>query len=111
MRCAAPVLVASVRASVRASLRASVALVAAAGCGAATVAPAPPVERAPQPVLGMNDVSMLLPLPRELGAPVVATLGTGGPDGDLIERRWYDALVGARGDIAPRTGASIAFDD
>lgn len=63
-------------------------------------------DRGRAPALGMNDVSILLPLPREPGAPVLAGL-----DEALIDRRWYDALVGARGDIGPRTGAAIAFED
>src|ERR1700759_426026 len=59
--------------------------------------------------LGMNDVSILLPLPGDVAVPVLATLaGRGAP---LVERGWFDTLVTARGDIAPRTGAPIAFDD
>lgn len=61
-------------------------------------------DRRRAPALGMNDVSILLPLPRELGAPVLAGLDEG-----LIDRRWYDAVV--RGDIGPRSGEAIAFED
>src|SRR5882757_9344077 len=39
--------------------------------------------------LGVNDVSFLLPLPRELGAPVLAAAG--GVGAALIEPRWFDA--------------------
>jgi hypothetical protein len=68
-----------------------------------------PVEDAAARPLGMNDISMLLPLPRDLGAPVIAALG--GQGEEQIDRRWFDALVTARGDIAPRTGGPVAFED
>jgi len=57
----------------------------------------------------MNDVSILLPLPREVRVPVLAAVAGDGTE--LIDRRWYDALVAARGDIAPRNGAAIGFAD
>src|SRR5262249_30131292 len=59
--------------------------------------------------LDMNDVSILLPLPRDIGAPVLAALGEPGPP--LIETRWFDALVSAHGDFGPRTGGPIGFGD
>ena len=79
------------------------------GVSAAQVdrAGAVPVEdRGRAPALGMNDVSILLPLPPAGGAAVLAGLDEG-----LIDRRWYDALVGARGDIGPRSGEAIGFED
>jgi hypothetical protein len=86
-------------------------LVLLVACGGSV--PAAEVDRAGAveargraPALGMNDVSILLPLPRAGGAPVLAGLDEG-----LIDRRWYDALVGARGDIGPRSGEAIAFED
>src|SRR5215475_869164 len=63
-------------------------------------------DRGGSAALGMNDVSILLPLPRDLRAPVIAGL-----DEALIDRGWYDALVAGRGDIRPRTGGAIAFED
>jgi hypothetical protein len=86
----------------------------ASGCGAPPAEPAHPVARVPvaratRHRLGMNDVSILLPLPRNLGAPVIAALGSAGAP--LVERGWFDALVATPGDIAPRTGAPVAFED
>lgn len=69
-------------------------------------------DRSPGRPLGMNDVSILLPLPRTTAAPVLAGLaGRAAPLPALIEPRWFDALVAARGDIAPRTGEPIGLDD
>src|SRR5262245_23561576 len=96
-----------IRVKLAAMRYAAVALLVACSGGAAV--PAHPVDDAAARPLGMNDVSMLLPLPRELGAPVIAALG--GPGGEQIDRRWFDALVTARGDIAPRTGGPVAFED
>ncbi|HEX7839077.1 MAG TPA: hypothetical protein VF469_16480 [Kofleriaceae bacterium] len=59
--------------------------------------------------LGMNDVSILLPLPRDVATPVLAALA--GRGALLVDRGWFDALVTAGGDIAPRTGDPLAFDD
>jgi hypothetical protein len=55
----------------------------------------------------MNDVSILLPLPRDPRTPVLATIAGDG----LVERAWFDALVTARHDIAPRIDGPIAFED
>jgi hypothetical protein len=57
--------------------------------------------------LGMNDVSILLPLPRDPRVPVLAAIA----DAGLIERAWFDALVTDHHDIAPRVAAPIAFAD
>lgn len=88
-------------------------LVVLVACGGA---PAPPDRaaaggglRAEAQPLGMNDVSILLPLPRDPGMPVLA--GLVGDGAAMVDRRWYDALVASRGDIAPRNGAAIGFDD
>ncbi|MEO7732659.1 MAG: hypothetical protein ABIY55_16945 [Kofleriaceae bacterium] len=59
------------------------------------------------PVLGMNDVSILLPLPRDPRAPVLAAIASAG----LVERGWFDALVTDHHDIAPRVAGPIAFED
>lgn len=78
-----------------------------------SAAPATHVRSAEDPpvghALGMNDVSILLPLPSNVGIPVLAALA--GDEEALAELRRVDALVTAPGDIAPRTGATIAFDD
>ena len=98
---------------------ASLIVVAACGAGAPAIDRAPPVEpvREPalgsslepalEPALGMNDVSILLPLPRDPHAPVLAGIASAG----LIERGWFDALVTDHHDIAPRVAAPIAFED
>lgn len=96
-----------IRAKLAAMRYAAVALLVA--CSGGGAAPVHPVEDAAARPLGMNDVSMLLPLPRDLGAPVIA--GLGGQGEEQIDRRWFDALVTARGDIAPRTGGPVAFED
>ncbi|HEY0484101.1 MAG TPA: hypothetical protein VGD37_41565 [Kofleriaceae bacterium] len=59
--------------------------------------------------LGMNDVSILLPLPRDIGRPMIAALDARG--GAVVDRRSFDTLVTVHGDIAPRTGGAITFDD
>jgi hypothetical protein len=59
--------------------------------------------------LGLNDVSILLPLPGGIGSPVLAAAAS--PGAPLIERGWFDALVADRADIAPRTGGAIALAD
>lgn len=57
----------------------------------------------------MNDVSILLPLPRDPLVPVLASAA--GSGGALIDPAWFEALVTARHDIAPRTGDPVALDD
>ena len=52
----------------------------------------------------MNDVSILLPLPSEPTAPVLASI-----DG-LVDRRWFDAVVTERGDLGPKLGDLAAFE-
>lgn len=73
--------------------------------------PAGHAQREPEAVrpLGVNDVSILLPLPGDLRTPVIA--GLGDPDRVLIDRGWFDALVTTHGDIGARTGGAIAFED
>jgi hypothetical protein len=94
-------------------------LVACSGGAPAVEHARPAGERAPGQVsgetvgqalgqpLGMNDISILLPLPREVRVPVLAAVAGDGTE--LVDRRWYDALVAACGDIAPRNGAAIRF--
>ena len=55
----------------------------------------------------MTDVSILLPLPRDPQVPVLAAAG----QDPLIEPAWFDALVSARHDIAPKTGGPVALGD
>jgi hypothetical protein len=58
--------------------------------------------------LGMNDVSILLPLPADPRAPVLTTIaGDGAP---LVGRDWFDALVTAHGDLAPSRCAGSPYD-
>lgn len=76
------------------------ALILLAACAAG--APAAPTRARP---LGLNDVSILLPLPRDPQRPVLAAAP------GVIERRWFDALVTAHGDLAPRVGGPVAFAD
>jgi hypothetical protein len=59
--------------------------------------------------LGMNDVSILLPLPRDPQTAVLATIA--GDRAELVDRAWFESLVTAHHDIAPRNGAAVAFDD
>jgi hypothetical protein len=57
----------------------------------------------------MNDVSILLPLPRDPRVPVLATIaGDGAP---LVGRDWFDALVTAHDDLGPKVGEPAAYDD
>ncbi len=82
-------------------------LLMACGSSASTLEqPAAVVEHH---ALGMNDVSILLPLPRDLRTPVLATIAGDGPP--LVDREPFDALVTARHDIAPKTGAAVGFDN
>jgi hypothetical protein len=69
--------------------------------------PAPPAPAAVEPghALGMNDVSILLPLPRDPQAPVLASAAA------LVDRAWFDTLVTEHHDIAPRNGSTVAFED
>jgi hypothetical protein len=55
----------------------------------------------------MNDLSILLPLPRDPRVPVLATAAGGA----LIAPAWFDALVADRRDIAPKTGGPVALGD
>jgi hypothetical protein len=79
------------------------ALVLACCAGAPPPAVARPVQ--PAPALGLDDVSILLPLPPDPEAPVLATAPA------LIDPAWFDALVTAHHDIAPKTGGPVALDD
>jgi hypothetical protein len=60
--------------------------------------------------LGMNDVSMLLPLPRAVRAPVVASIAGDGAE-PLVDRGTFDALVTAPGDLGPKVGTLGAYED
>jgi hypothetical protein len=78
-------------------------LVLLASC--AHSAPPSPAAIEPGHALGMNDVSILLPLPRDPQAPVLASAA------ELVDRAWFDTLVTEHHDIAPRNGATVAFED
>ncbi|HET9623107.1 MAG TPA: hypothetical protein VFP84_17160 [Kofleriaceae bacterium] len=83
----------------------SLAIAVLCACGAATPAAPPPSPTTPAPpphALGMNDVSILLPLPRDPGVPVIAGIG------GLVDPRWFDALV-APGDLGPKVGDLAAY--
>lgn len=85
----------------------SVALVVLCACATAAPGPAPvpiPAPVAKPRALGMNDVSILLPLPGEPSEPVLATI-TG-----LVDRAWFDAVVTAHGDLGPKLGDLAAFE-
>jgi hypothetical protein len=87
----------------------SVALVLVCACGSAA-----PAARATQAVterhaLGMNDVSILLPLPRNPGTPVIATIAGDDDGAPLVDRDWFDAVVGERHDLGPKVGESAGF--
>src|SRR5262245_21943078 len=59
--------------------------------------------------LGMNDISMLVPLPAAPDTPVLLTMiGDGTP---LVPRDRFDALVVNPHDIAPKLGAKFRFED
>ena len=79
-----------------------------AACGSnAQARERPLVGSAP---LGMDDVSILLPLPRDPQKPVLAAISGGGGHA-LVERAWFDLLVTDHHDIAPRIAGPIAFED
>ena len=95
-------------------VRRTLLLLAAACAGTPGVERAAPGSRPESTVsgaqprgLGMNDVSILLPLPRDPQLPVLASAASSA----LIDPAWFDALVTARHDIAPRTGDPVALDD
>jgi hypothetical protein len=74
-----------------------------AACGGKQV-PAPDAT-AETHALGMNDVSVLLPLPASLDAPVLTTL-----DG-VVDRAVFHQAVLERNDLAPKMGAPPTFED
>ncbi|MFT3693176.1 MAG: hypothetical protein QM831_08545 [Kofleriaceae bacterium] len=70
------------------------AFVLLAACGSDPTTPSP--DAAPLPhELGMNDVSVLVPLPADLSAPVVATLF----DPPLLDDTWMQLAVFTKGDL------------
>ncbi len=75
-------------------------------CGARAPRGEPVARRA----LGMNDVSILLPLPTAMGAPVVATI-EGERGVALVGRGAYEHLVTATGDLGPKQGELAAYRD
>jgi hypothetical protein len=74
-----------------------------AACGGKHVT-APDASAEPH-ALGMNDVSILLPLPTSLDAPVLTTLA------GVVDRDVFGAAVLARADLAPKLGAPPHFED
>lgn len=91
-------------------MRLSLPLLALLGCGTPPAArdAAPATPRRP---LGMNDVTILVPLPADRAAPVLAAID-GGPGGvPLVARGHHAALVEVGGDLAPKSGDAVAYGD
>lgn len=77
-------------------------LLVATACGAAS-----PRGEPAKRTLGMNDVSILLPLPKAIEAPVVATIeGAGVP---MIGRDAFEAVV--KTDLGPKQGTLADYRD
>lgn len=75
---------------------------------ACTGEPARPDAAAPAPALGMNDVTMLVPLPVDLAAPTLLRLDF---DRDtLVERSTFVSFVIA-GDMAPKSNEQLVMGD
>lgn len=70
--------------------------------------PTPIDDPAPSHALGMNDVTMLVPLPADLAAPTLIKLDF---DHDtMVERAQFISFVIA-GDMAPKSGEQLAMGD
>lgn len=93
-----------------------VALVLVCACGSAAPAAHATEAVVERHALGMNDVSILLPLPRNPWTPVLATIAGDAGDGDrddapLVDRAWFDAVVGEPHDLGPKVGELARFAD
>jgi hypothetical protein len=73
-------------------------IVALGACGSD---PQPP----PDPPLGMNDVTILLPLPADPAQPVLARLFDSNPA--LVDPFWFDAMVFTRRDLGAKDNTSF----
>jgi hypothetical protein len=82
------------------------ALIAACGDNAVRSPDAPVTETH---ALGMNDVSILLPLPQSLAAPVIATVANG--SAPLVDRSWFEYFVILRRDILPKSNLPMHVED
>ncbi|MEO8704906.1 MAG: hypothetical protein ABI867_32940 [Kofleriaceae bacterium] len=81
-----------------------VVLLALVACGAS---PMPePIESRP---LGLNDVSILLPLPADPSTPVLVGIGGDGEGSELIAPNLVASLVGANA-IGPKNGDVVTYD-
>lgn len=71
---------------------------------------APPPTRTE---LGMNDVTILVPLPAEPRAITLLGIAESGEHAaaPLVSRAVYDRLVATPADIAPKIGGPVAFED
>jgi hypothetical protein len=68
--------------------------------GACTSAPPAADAPAPQHALGMNDLSMLLPLPTDASTPVLSQVDP------LVQTDWFQDFIIGRGDLGPRNGTT-----
>ncbi|HEY1810754.1 MAG TPA: hypothetical protein VGG74_00270 [Kofleriaceae bacterium] len=69
----------------------------AAACSSTPPAP-------PQHALGMNDLSILLPLPSDTNVPVLSQVDP------LVQSQWFQSLVIAPGDLGPRSNTGFTYD-
>ena len=63
---------------------------------------------APPPPLGMNDVTVLLPLPATVDQPVLARLFDSSPV--LVDPAWFDAMVFTRRDLGAKDNTNFTRD-
>jgi hypothetical protein len=68
---------------------------------------------APRPThaLGMNDVSILLPLPADPGTPVIASIAGDGTGEPMMTTGLFGALALDGGDIAAKQGPAVTYDE
>lgn len=79
------------------------------GCNDSNGGSSPP----PRAELGMNDVTILVPLPAEPRSISLLGIAESGERAaaPLISRAVYDRLVATPADIAPKIGGPVAFED
>ncbi|HTR54914.1 MAG TPA: hypothetical protein VMJ10_29710 [Kofleriaceae bacterium] len=82
-----------------------------AACGSSSSKLTPDaIDATPTHALAMDDVSILLPLPADPSTPVLASItGDGAPE-PLVSNGLFAALVLDPGDIAPKTGPEITYE-